>query len=168
MPEVVSSTEENFRDNSVKTAVQERKDKLVGLIGKMSQEVQGKIDEAKTCGQSFYDTDRNPWVVFQEKLQTFETAFNEIKEKSNTPKLMVTAFSPEKYNNLAKQLNSLVDEFQQLDRDHQIIKLRTYLSQLDILATWKALQDQGIRGLSALPEAEKSLKKLFEMGGKRG
>ena len=115
-----------------------------------------------------YEDERNPWVAFQEKLQTFETAFSEIKEKSNTPKLMVTEFSPERYNNLAKQLNSLVEEFQQLDRDHQIIKLRTYLSQLDILATWKALQDQGIRGLSALPEAEKSLKKLFEMGGKRG
>jgi hypothetical protein len=106
----------------------------------------------------------SPWVSFQEKVKAFQAKLGEIAEKSNTAKSIVEAFNSKNYNRLAGELNALIEEFQALDRDHQISKLHAYLSQWGILTAWNHLRAQGVQSLSRLPASKQSLEKLFQMG----
>ncbi len=154
---------EDFRDNSVKTEAERRKTNLTTLTGEISQVVEDKIEETKTCGV-ILDEAGCPWVSFQQKLKAFQAKLGEIAEKSNMAKLMVEAFDSKNYNGLAEELNALVEEFQALDRDHQISKLHAYVNQWGILTAWNNRRAQGVQNLSALPASDQSLQKLFQMG----
>ncbi|MGC2595699.1 MAG: hypothetical protein WA347_05415, partial [Rhabdochlamydiaceae bacterium] len=74
-------------------------------------------------------------------------------------------FKLAKYNELARELNALVEEFQTLDRNHQIVKLRTYIHQQDISRAWEKCPAVGVQRLVNLPTAEqKTLPMLLQMG----
>ncbi len=154
---------EDFRDNKVKTEAERRKTNLTMLVGAISQVVEDKMEETNTCGVILYE-EECPWLSFQQKLKAFQAKLGEIADKSNTAKLMVEAFDSKNYNGLAGELNALVEEFQALDRDHQISKLHAYANQWGILTAWNNLRAQGVHNLAALPESQQSLQKLFQMG----
>jgi hypothetical protein len=159
----ILEVEEDFRENKVKIEAERRKRNLTTLTGQISQLVEDKIEETNRCGV-ILDEAGSPWVSFQEKVKAFQAKLGEIAEKSNTAKSIVEAFNSKNYNRLAGELNALIEEFQALDRDHQISKLHAYLSQWGILTAWNHLRAQGVQSLSRLPASKQSLEKLFQMG----
>jgi hypothetical protein len=159
----IVEVEGDFRDNNVKMMAQTRKTNLETLMEELSKGVESKIQETNTCGVLLYDAEC-PWISLQQKLKAFQTKFNEIAEQANTAKSMVEAFNLKNYQGLAGELNAFVQEFQALDRDHQIAKLHAYVNQWGILTAWDTLRSQGVLNLSALPESGRSLQKLLQMG----
>jgi hypothetical protein len=158
----------NFRDNAVKLEADRRKRALSGLSQQMSQEVASKIQEITDCACNdvlLYEGD-SPWIDFQNKLDAFRAKFDAIVlECDGSPKLIVEAFKLAKYNELARELNALVEEFQTLDLNHQIVKLRTYIHQQDISRAWEKCPAVGVQRLVNLPTAEqKTLPMLLQMG----
>jgi WD40 repeat protein len=158
----------NFRDNAVKLEADRRKRALSGLSQQMSQEVASKIQEITDCACNdvlLYEGD-SPWIGFQNKLDAFRAKFDAIVlECDGSPKLIVEAFKLAKYNELARELNALVEEFQTLDRNHQIVKLRTYIHQQDISRAWEKCPAVGTQRLINLPTFEqKTLPRLLQMG----
>jgi WD40 repeat protein len=159
-----SGVGENFRDTGAQRKAHQRQAALSDLSDQMSQAVTIKIQETNTCGSLLYER-VCPWIGFQNRLNAFRSKFDAIALECNgLPKLIVEAFKTAKYNELANELNALVGEFQILDRDHQIIKLHTYINQWGILNAWKNRQDRGIQSLENLPLSEQTLQKLFQMG----
>ena len=160
---------ENFRDNAVKLEADRRKRALSGLSQQMSQAVASKIQEITDCDSIanvlLYEGD-SPWIGFQNKLDAFRAKFDAIVlECDGSPKLIVEAFKLAKYNELASELNALVEEFQALDLNHQIVKLRTYIHQQDILRAWGKCPAVGVQRLINLPAPEqKTLPRLLQMG----
>ncbi len=78
--------------------------------------------------------------------------------------VMVENFRSKNYNDLARELNALVEEFRVIDSDHQIAKLHAYINQWGILKTWTRRRNEGTQSLKDLPESERPLQKLFQMG----
>ncbi len=165
-PHFLKLDEEDFRDDKVKIETQGPKTTLTTLIGEISQVVEDKIEETNTCGVVLYEAEC-PWVNFQQKLKAFQGKLGRIVDESNTAKSMVEGFDSKNYNGLAGELNALVEEFQALDRDHQIFKLHAYVNQWGILKAWNNLRSQGVQNLSALPASQQSLQRLFQMGDER-
>ncbi len=158
---------ENFRDNAVKLEADRRKRALSGLSQQMSQAVASKIEEITDCQNVILYEGECPWTGFQNKLDAFRAKFDAIvRECDGSPKLIVEAFKLAKYNELASELNALVEEFQALDLNHQIVKLHTYIHQQDILHAWNICRrDKGIQRLINLPTFEqKTLPMLLQMG----
>jgi hypothetical protein len=168
--ETDSGLGENFRDNAVKLEANRRKRTLSGLSQQMSKEVASKIQEITDCDSIanvlLYEGD-SPWIGFQNKLDAFQAKFDAIVlECDGSPKLIVEASKLAKYNELASELNALLEEFQALDLNHQIVKLHTYIHQQDILHAWNICRrDKGIQRLVNLPTFEqKALPMLLQMG----
>jgi hypothetical protein len=167
--ETDSGLGENFRDNAVRLEADRRKRVLSGLSQQMSQKVASKIQEITDCDSIanvlLYEGD-SPWIDFQNKLDAFRAKFDAIvRECDGSPKLIVEAFKLAKYNELASELNALVEEFQTLDRNHQIVKLHTYIHQQDILRAWEKCPAVGVQRLINLPTFEqKALPMLLQMG----
>jgi hypothetical protein len=160
----VVEIEEDFRENRVKIEAERRKNNLVTLIEEMSKVVESKKKETQTCGVLLYQAEC-PWIAFQQKIRAFQTKFEGIVEKSDTAKLMVENFCSKNYNGLARELNALVEEFHVKDRDHQIAKLHAYINQQwGILKAWTRRRNEGTQSLKDLPESERPLQKLFQMG----
>jgi hypothetical protein len=159
----IVEVEGDFRDDKVKAEAQSRKTNLETLMEELSEGVESKIQETKGCGVILYETEC-PWISFQKKLKAFQTKFTEIAEKATTAKSMVEVFNRENYQGLANELNTFVQEFQALDRNHQIAKLHGYVNQWGILKAWDTLRSQGILNLSELAESKRSLQQLFQMG----
>ncbi len=165
MIEEESGVEENFRDDAVKRKAHQRQKALSDLSDQMSQGVASKIQETNTCGVLLYEGEC-PWIGFQNRLNAFREKLDAIVlECKDLPKLTVEAFKSAKYNDLVNELNGLAAEFQTLDRDHQIAKLHTYINQWGILAAWTRRKGEGVeQSLKDLPQSERTLQKLFQMG----
>jgi outer membrane protein assembly factor BamB len=160
-----SGIQENFRDHEAKQKAYQRQKALSDLSDKLTQVVTSKIQETDSCGVLLYKGEC-PWVSLQSKLTVFREKFDAIVQQCNDlPKLTVEAFQIAKYNELANELNILVGQFQTLDCDHQIAKLHAYVNQWGILKTWTRRQNEGTQqSLKDLPESERTLQKLFQMG----
>jgi WD40 repeat protein len=162
-----SGVKENFRDKEVKLKADKRKMALSGLSQQMSQIVASKIQETNVCDSIpnvLLYPGECPWVGFQNKLDAFRAKFDAIVLGCNgSPQLTVETFNSAKYNELATELNALVEEFQALDRNHQIAKLRTYIHQWGILPAWNKRRAVGVQKLVNLP-APQTLQSLLQMG----
>ncbi len=90
-------------------------------LSALTNTVEQKLIEAKS-----FDANSN-WVGFREKLAK---RFTSLTEKCQTPALLANL---EEYREIVKETNELIDEFNQLDRSFQELKLRAYADQRDIL-----------------------------------
>jgi hypothetical protein len=160
-----SAMGENFRNNAVKAKADRRKGSLFTLSAQLSQIVAGKIKETNTCGVLLYP-DESPWINFQNKmLNPFQAKLEAIVQGcSDLPKLTVEAFETAKFNCLAAELNSLVEDVQTLDRQHQVAKLHSYVNQFGIVRAWTNLHGQGIQSLENLLPDQQTLPLLLQMG----
>jgi WD40 repeat protein len=166
--ETDSGLGDNFRDNAVKLEAGRRKKALSDLSQQMSQTVASKIQETNVCDSIpnvlLYEGEC-PWVGFQNKLDAFLAKFGAIVlECKGSPQSIVEAFKLAKYNELASELNALVEEFQALDRNHPITKLHTYIHQWGILPAWKKCPAVGTQRLVNLLAPQQTLQWLLQMG----
>lgn len=161
--EVTEKEDLNCFDNSVKAKADQRNHDLSDLSVQLSDVVSKKIQETNTCGVLLYD-EGCPWTDFQNRINAFRKKINEITERCNTAKKRVEAFKAEKFNELAVEINDLVEEFHILDRDHQIAKLHAYINQWGVLRSWTNLNTNGIQSLSQLMASDQPPQNLFKMG----
>jgi WD40 repeat protein len=159
-PQAMGLKEEKSTEPEVQRRANQRKTDLFALCGQILQAVSVKIREANIC-LTVIDTSQsiavdgnppnNPWISFQEDLNGFVTRLNAIVAQCDAlPRNIVEAFTPEGYNKLAKELNILIEEFHKLDREFQMIKLRTYVNQKEVFEAWLDLHAEGIRSLTDL------------------
>ncbi len=165
MIEEDSGVQEDFRDDAGKRKAHQRQEALSDLSNQISQAITSKIQETNTCGVPLYDGEC-PWIGFKNRLDVFRTKFDAIVLECNgLPRLTVEAFKTAKYNELVNELNALVGQFQILDRNHQIAKLHFYINQWGIHTAWTRRNREGIQQtLKDLPESERTLHKLFQLG----
>lgn len=133
----------------------ERKEACFNFLEKMSEKIQQKIKESESHGTVLFQDNNNVWVEFQKR---FEESRSLILGKCES-----SVESSQNFSQIAKEINGLVEMFNQQERDYQIIKLRAYIHQVDISAAWKGLENQGIQTLSKFV-ANNPGKNLFRMG----
>ncbi|HWY36834.1 MAG TPA: hypothetical protein VNX68_19465, partial [Nitrosopumilaceae archaeon] len=115
--------------NAVKVKANTRRIALSDFANQISQSISLKINETNTCGVLLYDED-SPWISFQNKFDVLHSQFTKLVEACDgSPQLIAEAFTSSKYNALAAELNALAEEFLQLDKEHQIAKLKAYVAQ---------------------------------------
>jgi hypothetical protein len=139
---------------------------LSNLCNQMLNTITAMDQEAKNCGKILYEGNEH-WNTLQQHLNDFNTLLNAIVEKcERKPYAIIQAFSRDAYVSLAKQLNTLIKEFHEVDRKHRITKLRAYIHQEVILEVWtnQKLQGQGILTLSNFQDQYHcSLRQLLHM-----
>jgi WD40 repeat protein len=135
---------------------------LSNLCNQMLNTITAMDQEAKKCGKILYEGNE-PWNELQQHLNDFNTLVEKCERK---PHAIIQAFSGDAYAALAKQLNTLIKEFHEVDRKHRITKLRAYTHQEVILEVWtnQKLQSQGILTLSDFQDHyDCSLRQLLHM-----
>ncbi len=146
----------------------ERKNKLVEVLDAMSQRLKEMTDEVKNCGEVLYESGY-PWADLEEELKAMQTELEGLVEKCDGPRQLVETFNPGRYNAWAVKLNSMIAKFNQQfpthHRQHQIIKLHTYINQYGILKVWNRRRTEGYaQNVTSLMPSEKTLSNLFHMG----
>ncbi len=91
---------------------------------------------------------------FKEKLAAFQMKLDSVTESP------LLTFSLE----LARELNKILKDLQAFDRDYQITKLTKYIQQPHISLVWANLQARGIASIKDLPDHERTLPMLLQMG----
>jgi hypothetical protein len=108
-----------------------------------------KMSKEAEHGALFYETG-NIWITFQDKLKRIQA---DLDMKCQTRHELLSMFSQKSYANIVKQMNALIDEFQSVNREHQIALLSTYVNQYGILKVWdERYTPLGIKSLAALLE----------------
>jgi WD40 repeat protein len=162
-------------ETHLQSCANRRKSDLSDLCQRVSKAISAKMQESNNSSILIYDRNDNPWTRFEEKLNAFRTKFDAIvSECDGQPEGVVKAFTSEKYNELASEWNTLAQEFNQLDCNHQMAKLRMYLSQsyisnwgrgkLLISDIWDRLHAQRIFRLTDLPQEDRDLAQILQMG----
>jgi len=159
--------EEATQDHvQLQTRAFNKKEIVFALLAQLLDAAQKKLDETTPYtvrhnheGAVYHVL--NPWATFQKKLTSIKDALN-----TETPKELVSKFSPESYAELVKEINALIDEFHtSCKREMQILVLHDYINQYGILKKWNNLRTQeGIHSLSALLKTDKAPQNIFYMG----
>lgn len=133
---------------------------LYKLCNQMLEAITVMDQEAKNCGMILYEGN-GPWDGLKNKLTDLLTQLNACERTRNA---IIQSFTGEAYTAWAKQLNDLIKEFHEVDREHRIVKLRTYLHQEVVLKVWKTLEGQSILTLSDFQaKYDCSLSQLLKM-----
>jgi hypothetical protein len=151
-------TEEKNAENYVSAQIQNynKKTAISSLLKTLSEAVQQRLDEGN---QLFLYENNHPWAEFQQKLNHSRASIEEECQPQSLSK-------QEEYAKIVKKVNVLINVFHDLDKNHQIAKLRAYVTQWGILEKWKDLHHQGINSLTHLIQKRKEITplELFNMG----
>jgi hypothetical protein len=147
-------------NNKRQTQAFAKKDAVSTLLQNLSETVQQKIDETMQCSALLYEGN-HPWTAFQEQLNSYNAV---LEQRCQSPRDLLNTFNPENYAKIVEEVNALIEMFEAIDREHQIAKLRAYVSQPYILGAWNNLHARGINSLAALLERTDAPHDLFQMG----
>jgi WD40 repeat protein len=166
--EIIHIEEVEEDDKKMRTIALNRKDNLLKLSNDLAAAIDQHLDD---CRVARWGDDTTHYQNLQLQLREFQTKLHKIiTDCSGNPKGIVPAFSLENYNQLASELNQLVNKFQSTEQFFQIIKLHDYIHQGMTLGltihffaeSWAGLHASGINSLQDLPQERKTFANLLE------
>ncbi len=147
-------------DQPKHTQLGEKRKQVLDVLENLSIEIQKRRDESNHFGVVlFTDAEGNtigdelsPWAVFQNQFSEIKAQMEEVcSSPANLSK---------DNGELLRQTNALIDQFNAVERECQIAKLRAYLHQPHLREKWDSLAN-----LSLADYAKENPKaKLYEMG----
>jgi hypothetical protein len=138
----------------------EKRKQVLDILENLSAEIQKRRDESDHFGVVLFTDaegqtigdELSPWAVFQNQ-------FNEIKAQLEAICSSPATLSKDN-GELLEKTNALIDQFNAVEREYQITKLRAYIHQPHIRETWDALANLSLADYAKEnPEA-----KLYQMG----
>jgi WD40 repeat protein len=141
------------------------KEKTVSvLLLNLSKAVDERISETAQCSALLYDREC-PWTAFKQELNDYKAIFAALEKECKDPKILLEKFEPTAYAEIIEKVNCLINGFHILDKEHQIAKLRGYVTQVHLLGAWNNLRRQDIDSLATLLErTDIPRRDLFQMG----
>ena len=155
----ITPLELTTNDQQKQTQLGEKRKKVVEALKNLSEEIQKRRDEndhfgvvlfTDAQGQTIGD-ELSPWAVFQNQ-------FNEIKAQLEEICSSPATLSKDN-GELLEKTNALIDQFNAVDREYQIAKLRAYIHQPHLREKWDSLINTSLADYTQKnPKA-----KLYEM-----